>query len=76
MRTFAFGCSLTQYFYPTWADILIHHYKQEVATVGEGALPLQTAGALLCTLAVGVGVGVCQPTELVRLRVDPTPLSD
>ena len=35
MRTFAFGCSLTQYFYPTWADILIHHYKQEGATVGE-----------------------------------------
>ena len=35
MRTFAFGCSLTQYFYHTWADILIHHYKQEGATVGE-----------------------------------------
>ena len=27
MRIFAFGCSLTQYFYPTWADILIHQYK-------------------------------------------------
>ena len=35
MRVFAFGCSLTQYFYPTWADILIHHYRQEGATVGE-----------------------------------------
>ena len=27
MRLFAFGCSLTQYFYPTWADILIHQYR-------------------------------------------------
>lgn len=27
MRIFAFGCSLTQYFYPTWADILIYQYK-------------------------------------------------
>lgn len=27
MRVFAFGCSLTQYFYPTWADILITHYE-------------------------------------------------
>ena len=27
MRIFAFGCSLTQYFYPTWADILIHQYR-------------------------------------------------
>ena len=35
MRVFAFGCSLTQYFYPTWADILIHHYKKEGATSGE-----------------------------------------
>ena len=29
MRIFAFGCSLTQYFYPTWADILIHQYKSQ-----------------------------------------------
>lgn len=29
MRIFAFGCSLTQYFYPTWADILIHQYKTQ-----------------------------------------------
>ena len=35
MRIFAFGCSLTQYFYPTWADILIHHYKSEGTTIGE-----------------------------------------
>ena len=24
MRIFAFGCSLTQYFYNTWADVPIH----------------------------------------------------
>ena len=35
MRVFAFGCSLTQYFYPTWADVLIHDYKSKGATVGE-----------------------------------------
>jgi len=29
MRIFAFGCSLTQYFYPTWADILIQQYKSK-----------------------------------------------
>lgn len=29
MRIFAFGCSLTQYFYPTWADILIHQYRNK-----------------------------------------------
>ncbi len=29
MRIFAFGCSLTQYFYPTWADILIQQYKNK-----------------------------------------------
>ena len=29
MRLFAFGCSLTQYFYPTWADILIHQYRNK-----------------------------------------------
>lgn len=29
MRIFTFGCSLTQYFYPTWADIIIHDYKQK-----------------------------------------------
>jgi len=29
LRIFAFGCSLTQYFYPTWADILIHQYKSQ-----------------------------------------------
>jgi len=27
MRIFAFGCSLTQYFYPTWADILLYQYR-------------------------------------------------
>jgi len=26
MRIFTFGCSITKYFYPTWADILIEHY--------------------------------------------------
>jgi len=26
MRLFTFGCSLTQFFYPTWADLLIAHY--------------------------------------------------
>ena len=29
MRIFAFGCSLSQYFFPTWADILIHQYKNK-----------------------------------------------
>ena len=29
MRIFAFGCSLTQYFYPTWADILLYQYKNK-----------------------------------------------
>lgn len=28
MRLFTFGCSLTQFFYPTWADILIKHFGQ------------------------------------------------
>jgi len=28
MRIFAFGCSLTQYFYPTWADIVLAHYQE------------------------------------------------
>ena len=27
MRIFAFGCSLSQYFFPTWADILIFQHK-------------------------------------------------
>ena len=29
MRIFAFGCSLSQYFFPTWADILIYQYKNK-----------------------------------------------
>lgn len=29
MRVFAFGCSLTQYFYPTWADLVITHYEDK-----------------------------------------------
>ena len=29
MRVFAFGCSLTQYFYPTWADIIIKQYRDK-----------------------------------------------
>ena len=29
MRIFAFGCSLSQYFYPTWADVAIYEYKQK-----------------------------------------------
>lgn len=29
MRIFAFGCSLTQYFYPTWADIIIKQYRDK-----------------------------------------------
>jgi len=28
MRIWTFGCSFTQYFYPTWADILIHEVNQ------------------------------------------------
>jgi hypothetical protein len=28
MRIWCFGCSFTQYFYPTWADILIHEVEQ------------------------------------------------
>ena len=24
-----FGCSLSQYFYPTWADVALHEYKQK-----------------------------------------------
>lgn len=28
-RIFAFGCSLTQYFYPTWADIVLDHYERK-----------------------------------------------
>lgn len=27
MKVIAIGCSLTSYFYPTWADITLHHYK-------------------------------------------------
>jgi len=26
MRLFTFGCSITQFFYPTWADLLIEHF--------------------------------------------------
>tara|TARA_B100000900_G_scaffold412808_1_gene435338 strand:- start:740 stop:1600 length:861 start_codon:yes stop_codon:yes gene_type:complete len=29
MRIFAFGCSLTQYFYPTWADVLLKQYRDK-----------------------------------------------
>jgi hypothetical protein len=29
MRVWGFGCSFTQYFYPTWADILIHNAEQQ-----------------------------------------------
>ena len=29
MRVWGFGCSFTQYFYPTWADILIHEVEQQ-----------------------------------------------
>ena len=29
MRVFAFGCSLTQYFFPTWADIIIKQYRDK-----------------------------------------------
>lgn len=33
MRLFTFGCSITQFFYPTWADLLIAHYgdRAEIA---------------------------------------------
>lgn len=34
MRIFAFGCSLTQYFYPTWADILISHFSNTDNALG------------------------------------------
>jgi hypothetical protein len=29
LRVFAFGCSLTQYFYPTWADVIIKQYRDK-----------------------------------------------
>ena len=29
MRIWTFGCSFTQYFYPTWADILVHEAVQQ-----------------------------------------------
>ncbi len=29
MRIWCFGCSFTEYFYPTWADILIHEVEQQ-----------------------------------------------
>ena len=29
MRVWSFGCSFTHYFYPTWADILIHNAEQQ-----------------------------------------------
>jgi hypothetical protein len=29
MRIWCFGCSFTDYFYPTWADILIHEAEQQ-----------------------------------------------
>ena len=34
MRIFAFGCSVTQYFYPTWADIIIHDFKEKYNAEG------------------------------------------
>jgi hypothetical protein len=34
MRLFTFGCSLTQYFYPTWADIIINDFKEKYNAVG------------------------------------------
>jgi hypothetical protein len=34
MRIFAFGCSLTQYFYPTWADIIIYDFKKKYNAEG------------------------------------------
>lgn len=44
MRVWTFGCSFTQYFYPTWADILIHdaaqlgHTGQNWGSCGRGNL--------------------------------------
>lgn len=34
MRNFFFGCSLTQYFWPTWADILISHFENTHGDIG------------------------------------------
>jgi len=34
MRNFFFGCSLTQYFWPTWADILIKHFESSANGTG------------------------------------------
>lgn len=34
MRIFVFGCSITQYFYPTWGDILIAHFTQKYNAEG------------------------------------------
>lgn len=34
MRIFTFGCSLTQYFYPTWADIVIKHFEEKYNATG------------------------------------------
>lgn len=30
MRLFTFGCSITQFFYPTWADLLIWHFGDKM----------------------------------------------
>lgn len=44
MRIWTFGCSFTQYFYPTWADILIHQaesnhwFGENWGSVGKGNL--------------------------------------
>lgn len=42
-RCFAFGCSFTQWFYPTWADIIGKNYT-EFYNYGKGALSNETIG--------------------------------
>lgn len=48
MRIWCFGCSFTRYFYPTWADILIHdveqrgYYGENWGSCGKGNLYIAT----------------------------------
>lgn len=42
-RCFAFGCSFTQWFYPTWADYIGQNYD-EFYNYGKGALSNETIG--------------------------------
>ncbi len=48
MRIFAFGCSFTQYVYPTWADIIAKHYGVEYRNCAMSGFGNT---AILCRLA-------------------------